>query len=263
MPSPYGYDANGDGLQNGVDALCILRNVAGLSGTSVCPQQFPFHPDSRDDTNDDGLVGAVDALCAMRFTAGLPGTYYCPIFQNGIRVSGGGYAMAGGAPATTSAVAAQATPPPVGPARVRIGSPQPAAAVTPMDSSYLQFSLTPGSVYLSYGQTATFTLQVTIPAGMSLGAWTIDVGFWAPYTTATSCYSSLSACNWSFDSQDVRFANASTSGLSGTVTLGTVTLEDTDVAGYMDPVFVQIRDLADPSGNPLSGGGGSSWINTQ
>ncbi|MGI8550743.1 MAG: dockerin type I repeat-containing protein [Dehalococcoidia bacterium] len=247
----YLMDANADGSVNSTDTLCILRYVAGLDLSGACDHsKLAAHGD----TNGNGQISAVDALCVLRYAVDFAGTYNCPQAQTGQR----SYT------ATRAMPVVQATPSPVRPARTRAGSPKPATAVTPMDSSYLQFSLTPGSANLSYGQTATFTIQANIPAGVTLGAWTIDVSFWAPYTTATSCYSSLSACNWSFDSQDVRFANSSTSGLSGSVTPGTVTLDDTDVPGWQDPVFVLIRELADPTGNPLAGGGGlGSWINTQ
>jgi len=66
-------DVNGDGEVTAVDALCVLRLVAGLSATSACPSPL-VHPD----VNGGGNVDAVDGLCVLRFVAGLPGTRACP-----------------------------------------------------------------------------------------------------------------------------------------------------------------------------------------
>jgi secreted trypsin-like serine protease len=66
-------DANGDGSVTAVDGLCILRSVAGLPGTTACPQPLP-----NGDVNGDGSITAVDSLCVLRFVAGMTPTTACP-----------------------------------------------------------------------------------------------------------------------------------------------------------------------------------------
>ncbi|MGI8553003.1 MAG: dockerin type I domain-containing protein [Dehalococcoidia bacterium] len=76
-PSPVPGDANNDGHVTAVDALCVLRNVAGLTATSSCPA-IPLTAASLGDVNHDGQVNAVDALCILRSVAGLTPTRTCP-----------------------------------------------------------------------------------------------------------------------------------------------------------------------------------------
>ncbi|MGI8553033.1 MAG: dockerin type I repeat-containing protein [Dehalococcoidia bacterium] len=70
-------DVNGDGAMTAVDALCVLRSVAGLSGTAVCPA-IPLTLPSPGNVKNDGVVNAVDALCILRSVAGLSATAACP-----------------------------------------------------------------------------------------------------------------------------------------------------------------------------------------
>jgi cell surface hyaluronidase len=67
-------DANGDGQVTAIDALCLLRAVAGMPATAACPQPLP-----RPDANGDGQQTATDALCVLRFIAGMPATTACPL----------------------------------------------------------------------------------------------------------------------------------------------------------------------------------------
>ncbi|MGI8553770.1 MAG: Ig-like domain repeat protein [Dehalococcoidia bacterium] len=67
-------DVSGNGIVDAVDALCVLRSVAGLLPTPACPDPLP-HPD----VNGDGVVDAVDALCVLRYVAGLSATTACPL----------------------------------------------------------------------------------------------------------------------------------------------------------------------------------------
>ncbi|MGI8551237.1 MAG: dockerin type I repeat-containing protein, partial [Dehalococcoidia bacterium] len=71
-------DVNGDGKVNAIDALCVLRFVAGLSATTACPVISLTLP-SPGEVNYDGQVNAVDALCILRSVAGLQGTPACPM----------------------------------------------------------------------------------------------------------------------------------------------------------------------------------------
>jgi endoglucanase len=70
-PSP---DANGNSTVDAIDALCVLRAVAGMAATASCPSPLP-----RGDVNGSGAVDAVDALCVLRYVAGLPATSACPL----------------------------------------------------------------------------------------------------------------------------------------------------------------------------------------
>ncbi|MGI8549280.1 MAG: carboxypeptidase regulatory-like domain-containing protein, partial [Dehalococcoidia bacterium] len=91
-------DVNGDGHVDAVDALCVLRDVAGLAETAACPASAlnksvavnVSNPDGRtatpngsfifntEDFNGDLKVDAVDALCILRSVAGLTPTQACP-----------------------------------------------------------------------------------------------------------------------------------------------------------------------------------------
>ncbi|MGI8550467.1 MAG: dockerin type I domain-containing protein [Dehalococcoidia bacterium] len=70
-------DVNADGQVNAVDALCVLRSVAGLSATNAC-LVVPLVAGSAGDLTADGQVNAVDALCLLRSVAGLSATTVCP-----------------------------------------------------------------------------------------------------------------------------------------------------------------------------------------
>jgi glucose/arabinose dehydrogenase len=67
-------DVNGDSVINSVDALCVLRSIAGMPATTSCPSTLPGA-----DVNRDGSVTSVDSLCVLRFVAGLPATMNCPL----------------------------------------------------------------------------------------------------------------------------------------------------------------------------------------
>ncbi|MGI8550764.1 MAG: Kelch repeat-containing protein, partial [Dehalococcoidia bacterium] len=70
-------DVNGDGVMNAVDALCVLRTVAGMPGTQACPA-VPLQVPSPANVNPDNQVNAVDAPCILRNVASLTGTTVCP-----------------------------------------------------------------------------------------------------------------------------------------------------------------------------------------
>ncbi|MGI8550221.1 MAG: SBBP repeat-containing protein [Dehalococcoidia bacterium] len=74
-------DVNQSGRVDTVDALCILRQVAGLAITNACPlisvgQSDPIWHVS---LNSGSTINAVDALCVLRSVAGLGTTSVCPI----------------------------------------------------------------------------------------------------------------------------------------------------------------------------------------
>lgn len=74
LPSITG-DMNCDGLVNPVDALIILRHVAGLSfNVPGCPPPGSPGPNliRKGDLNCDGQINPVDALRVLRYVAALP-----------------------------------------------------------------------------------------------------------------------------------------------------------------------------------------------
>ncbi|MGI8554352.1 MAG: dockerin type I domain-containing protein, partial [Dehalococcoidia bacterium] len=81
VPSRRIGDVNGDGVVNAVDALCVLRYVAGLALTTVC--HLTPNPPTTDPVWDvhlgGGPISAVDALCILRSVAGLAATGTCPV----------------------------------------------------------------------------------------------------------------------------------------------------------------------------------------
>jgi hypothetical protein len=81
VPAPNAPDVTLNGTVDAVDALCVLRDVAGLPATSACASPLPFG-----DVNGSGAVDAVDALCVLRYVAGLPATISCP-FTAGVGVT--------------------------------------------------------------------------------------------------------------------------------------------------------------------------------
>jgi hypothetical protein len=72
---PRAGDLNCDGEVNVVDALMVLRHVAGLPFTVPdCPAPGSQQGNGllRGDLNCDGEANAVDALILLRYVAGLP-----------------------------------------------------------------------------------------------------------------------------------------------------------------------------------------------
>ncbi|MGI8549326.1 MAG: hypothetical protein ACR2PL_00815, partial [Dehalococcoidia bacterium] len=72
-------DVNCSTKVDAVDALCVLRNVAGLAPTSACA----FTPSSSTDpvwlvSKNNPSISAVDALCILRSVAMLGATQTCP-----------------------------------------------------------------------------------------------------------------------------------------------------------------------------------------
>ncbi|MBI4491551.1 MAG: SBBP repeat-containing protein [Chloroflexi bacterium] len=91
-------DVNGSGTVTSLDALCLLRNVAALPGTTNCPTEkltsivdvVVSNPDGQSgtlaagftyqhaDVNGSGSITSLDALCVLRQVAALPATPNCP-----------------------------------------------------------------------------------------------------------------------------------------------------------------------------------------
>ncbi|MGI8549537.1 MAG: nidogen-like domain-containing protein [Dehalococcoidia bacterium] len=71
-------DVNGDTQVNAIDALCVLRSVAGLLATPTCPTAPLAPPTVASVKIGGGQVSAVDALCILRGVARLSPTSVCP-----------------------------------------------------------------------------------------------------------------------------------------------------------------------------------------
>ncbi|MGI8553396.1 MAG: hypothetical protein ACR2PL_21830, partial [Dehalococcoidia bacterium] len=72
-------DVNRSGRADAVDALCVLRSVAGLALTPACP----YPPNGLSDSiwhvsNSGRTINAVDALCILRSVARLAASSACP-----------------------------------------------------------------------------------------------------------------------------------------------------------------------------------------
>ncbi|MBI4493389.1 MAG: S8 family serine peptidase, partial [Chloroflexi bacterium] len=146
-------DVNGNGMATSLDALCILRFVAGLPETTSCPAaklttvadvtvrnpngQSGTRPGGftyyHADVNANGSVTAVDALCTLRLVAALPATAACP------RPGGAG---------------------PAGPS---------GAGLSSLDSgSPVSVDVQPSAATVAPGGSVSITVQATVPAGSSL-----------------------------------------------------------------------------------------------
>ena len=76
--TPRPPDANGDGVVDSTDALCILRQTGALPSTAACPVPLP-----NADVNTDQVVNAIDALCVLRYLGGFPPSTTCPASRAG------------------------------------------------------------------------------------------------------------------------------------------------------------------------------------
>ena len=224
-------DVNADGHVTSVDALCVLRQVVGLSGTSACPQPLPGNPIiATNETSANGPT-SVDALCILRGVAGLPGTSSCPA------ITGSVAQPAGTAPSSeaSSAVAASS-------AAEGHGSAAAQARVT----------LSNGKVLAASG--SRVSVQVESRVGQdSLGAWTVDVLYDAGAVKASACTAGgESICNLNVAPGVVRISGASAAGLAGQQTLATITFEGLGQKTGNSALSVRALTLTDPEGMSLT-----------
>ena len=218
-------DVNGDGFVTSVDALCVLRAVAGLPGTTACPSPLPGNPIIA--LNETGPnPTSVDALCILRGVAGLPATNVCPLITAPV----------------SSPEGAMNHAPTEGPGDGSERGGGPAA----------ELALSPQAIRVTPGASQTVQVHAKALAG-SLGAWTVDVGYDPKSVQVTDCKAENgSVCNASFASGVVRITGASASGLSGEQTLATITFGATGRAGSSGSVTEQAATLTDPNGKALA-----------
>ena len=234
-------DVNGDGHVNAVDALCVLRQVASLPGTTNCPIPPPGNPIiALNETSANGPT-AVDALCILRGVAALPATAVCPALTGS---TSSPLPALGEAPTSTLGAL-------TGSQEGQGEGPSPSLKTAPR-----------GAVTIAAREQAGGSSRMGVAAiqaqlgSASLGAWSIDVQYDAATTKITDCTASAgSVCNTSFKPGVVRISGASASGLSGDQTLATLSVEGTGA------LKVTAQTAADTQGQPLkttiagSGGG--------
>ena len=215
-------DTNLDGKVDAVDALCILRSVAGLPSTLACPPA----PATVLDVNGTGSVDAVDALCVLRAVTGLPVTATCPLPPIP--------ASAAPTAATTTAPAAAAP-----------------ATATGGGTGYPLVGIQPNRVNLAAGSSTTVQVQAETTEG--LGAWTVDVIYDPTVVKVTGCTATAAnaLCNATFASNTIRLTGVSVSGLTGTQTLANITFTAVASKGSSSAVSVGLRTFANATGAPI------------
>ena len=218
-------DVNGDGQVSAVDALCVLRQVAGLPSTTACP--LPPPGDAIIATNEVQAGAtqptAVDALCILRGVAELPATSTCPLIT-----------------ASSAASASVAT---------NSRSPEQASSASPSPSVQLTFD--PATAQLTPGQDTSVNVSAKIITG-SIGAWTVDVHYDPTLVKLTDCKAaSGSVCNVNLAKDTLRVVGASAAGLTGSDVLATLTLAAAGESTGATTLHVQTSDLTNARGAPV------------
>ena len=96
------------------------------------------------------------------------------------------------------------------------------------------------------------SVNVTAAAtGDGIGAWNVDIEYDDSLVSLTGCTSSAGICNPAFGVNVARLVGASASGLSGDVTLGTLTFTAGDEEGEA-ALDVIVNQLTDPTGEDLT-----------
>jgi len=95
------------------------------------------------------------------------------------------------------------------------------------------------------------TTEIYIQAsGPGVGAYEIDVMYWEANLTAVGCTASWGICNKAFSGSVVRFAGATTAGISGRSLIGTITfLTTASGTAHVEP---KAQVLTDIEGAPLA-----------
>ena len=207
-------DVNGDGFVTSVDALNVLRIVAGLPSTAACPIPPPGNPNVALNENPGDPPTSVDALCILRGVAGLPGTDVCPFI----------------------------TAPVVEPGR----------ATLPSAGSTAELRLAAETLPRSGNQRTTVRVQAKALHGR-LGAWTLDVLYDPMALKILACTpADGSFCNPTFAKGTVRISGASASGFAGERTLATLSVEGIGGGGHSSTLRVAARTLTNTEGHALA-----------
>jgi hypothetical protein len=233
-------DVNCDTRVDSVDALCVLRLVAALPGTSACPSPMPGNPDVNNDPSDDGSTGAdsTDALCILRHIANLPATGACPAWGSQPAGASRGSGVGGRAL--------------VVPTQSAVRGPQSSISLLPSEVTGRAGTQTAVSVTFDASRfSPEASLSGTAASSRPLGAWTADIAYDPAAVSVVSCTPAAgSLCNTSFAPGVVRIVGASASGLSGNQNLATITFERKG-GGPPSALRVATVELADSTGAPL------------
>lgn len=123
----------------------------------------------------------------------------------------------------------------------------PLTLAAPPETASAAVSVSPSQMTLAPGVSGTVSI-VAVVAGGNLGAWTIDVGYDPLAVGASACAATvpgaLSLCNKDLPNA-VRIVGVSAGGLSGTVTLGTISFQAIGGAGLGSPVHPVITEMTD------------------
>ena len=259
-PSCKTGDVNCDGTVDATDALCVLRLVAFLPNTQACPVPEPNA--AKISTDGNPKLDATDALCILRAVAKLAATNACPTFPAPIANRTEGTGDRGQGTGTAAATSATQTSPPAasppslgGKGAGGIGPTRPSGAATAGATASVRLGLQPAELHGAPGTQTTVTLTLDAsrltPHAALVGAWTVDLGYDPSQLKIVNCQAgSGGLCNASYASSLVRVVGASASGLSGKLTLATLTVEGVG-HGKPSPLTLTAVSLADTNGEAL------------
>ena len=110
----------------------------------------------------------------------------------------------------------------------------------------------PDATAVAPGTSQYVVVQVQVPTTMTVGAITVDVTYSGAALTANSCTTyTETICNTQFGGlSKVRLVYASTSGFSGTVSLGSIKFTATTTDGSSSPLIASVDSAADIYGAP-------------
>ena len=239
-------DVNGDGSVTSVDALCVLRMVAGLPGTAACPIPPPGNPIIA--SGETSGPTAVDALCILRGVAGLPATAKCPLITAPVA----GPALTPSPSPNNGRGESPSAPPPTSGEAAAPSSGTGAGA----RGGEPQGGQDEGQAIRSPERGGTTTVQVRSNVSKAkIGAWTVDVSYDPKARRPEGCNSDVgSVCNLALDDHMVRITGASASGIAGDSLLATIRFAAAGNAAGSSRVRATTLTLTDPSGGKVGAG---------
>ena len=158
-------------------------------------------------------------------------------------------------PTPTPTQSATATPTPTQTATVTATATatQTATAVPTATVSVVTVRVLPEATAVAPGTAQNVVIQVQVPPGKTVGAITVDLAYSATALGISSCTTySETICNTAYGGlTKVRLVYASTSGFSGTVSLGTIRFTATNADGSSSPLTATVDSAADTAGTTL------------
>ena len=131
---------------------------------------------------------------------------------------------------------------------------QTATAVPTATVSVVTVRVLPEATAVAPGTAQNVVIQVQVPTNKTVGAITVDLAYSATALGISSCTTySETICNTAYGGlTKVRLVYASTSGFSGTVSLGTIRFTATNADGSSSPLTATVDSAADISGTTLA-----------